>query len=65
MELGSEIPLIGVGGVFTKEDYEGKISRRELGSGLYWFHLRRTSHCEKNPILAGHVAQTISSNYSV
>lgn len=27
MELGSEIPLIGVGGVFTKEDYEGKISR--------------------------------------
>jgi dihydroorotate dehydrogenase len=27
MELGSEIPLIGVGGVFTKEDFEGKISR--------------------------------------
>lgn len=27
MELGGEIPIIGVGGVFTKEDYEGKISR--------------------------------------
>lgn len=27
MELGEEFPLIGVGGVFTKEDYEGKITR--------------------------------------
>jgi dihydroorotate dehydrogenase len=27
MELGGQIPLIGVGGVFTKEDYEGKLSR--------------------------------------
>ncbi len=27
MELGGDIPLIGVGGVFTKEDYEEKISR--------------------------------------
>lgn len=27
MELGGQFPLIGVGGVFTKEDYEGKISR--------------------------------------
>lgn len=27
MELGGEIPLIGVGGVFQKEDYEEKISR--------------------------------------
>jgi len=27
MELGGDIPLIGVGGVFTKEDFEEKISR--------------------------------------
>lgn len=27
MELGGDIPLIGVGGIFTKEDYEEKISR--------------------------------------
>jgi dihydroorotate dehydrogenase len=25
--LGGQIPLIGVGGVFTKADYEGKLSR--------------------------------------
>jgi dihydroorotate dehydrogenase len=27
MELGGNIPLIGVGGVFSKSDYNAKISR--------------------------------------
>ena len=39
-------------------------TRSKFGASVYRFHLRVTPYCEKNPILAGHVAQKIVPYYS-